>query len=307
MFRYQDLLKEVELFEKHGVETGSIGDSTLGQATPYIFVGNKGGRCIIVQGGIHAREHITSLLVVCQAKHLLKHPELLLDGGIYFIPMTNPDGVRLAQEGAGFIRNKELKKNLLQINGGPDFSLWKANINGVDLNTNFDARWGQGKRNVFFRAGANYVGKTPNSEKETKNLIRFTKAVKPLATISYHCKGEIIYWRFFQKDKDTIWRHYRLARSISEQTGYALVSNDGASTGGYKDWCIEHFNIPSFTIEVGSDKFSHPFPYSEFEKILYQNDDIPRRLLNTVAREDRIQKRRVLPDEDVREGRESER
>lgn len=77
--------------------------------------------------------------------------------------------------------------------------------------------------------------------------------------------------------------------------------------GGYKDWCIEHFNIPSFTIEVGSDKFSHPFPYSEFEKILYQNDDIPRRLLNTVAREDRIQKRRVLPDEDVREGRESER
>ena len=44
MFRYQDLLKEVELFEKHGVETGSIGDSTLGQATPYIFVGNKEGR-----------------------------------------------------------------------------------------------------------------------------------------------------------------------------------------------------------------------------------------------------------------------
>lgn len=154
MFRYQDLLKEVELFEKHGVETGSIGDSTLGQATPYIFVGNKEGRCIIVQGGIHAREHITSLLVVCQAKHLLKHPELLLDGGIYFIPMTNPDGVRLAQEGAGFIRNKELKKNLLQINGGPDFSLWKANINGVDLNTNFDARWGQGKRKPCFSAPA---------------------------------------------------------------------------------------------------------------------------------------------------------
>ena len=82
---------------------------------------------------------------------------------------------------------------------------------------------------------------------------------------------------------------------------------ESCNTGGYKDWCIEHFNIPSFTIEVGSDKFSHPFPYSEFEKILYQNDDIPRRLLNTVAREDRIQKRRVLPDEDVREGRESER
>ena len=93
MFRYQDLLKEVELFEKHGVETGSIGDSTLGQATPYIFVGNKEGRCIIVQGGIHAREHITSLLVVCQAKHLLKHPELLLDGGIYFIP--DPKSTRL--------------------------------------------------------------------------------------------------------------------------------------------------------------------------------------------------------------------
>lgn len=44
MFRYHDLLKEVELFEKHGVETGSIGDSTLGRLRLiYLSETSRGG------------------------------------------------------------------------------------------------------------------------------------------------------------------------------------------------------------------------------------------------------------------------
>lgn len=283
MFGYKDLLHELEMFNRHGVEVGSIGESTLSQRIPYIFVGNKNGNYMIVQGAIHAREHITALLCLCQAKYLVKNSGLLNLGGIYFIPMVNPDGVRLCQEGADFIEDKDKVRFLQSINNGTDFSLWKANANAVDLNVNFDAEWGKGITNVFEPASENYVGKCPESERETQALTRFTLAVKPLVTLSYHCKGELIYWKFRQA-AHRLWRDKRYADAISRVTGYNLADSRG-SVGGYKDWCVSMLKIPSFTVEVGNDAFGHPYPYTQFEDILKRNEDVPRRLLNSIVKD----------------------
>ncbi len=283
MFRYQDLLKEVEMFSRHGVETGVVGETELKQYIPYIFVGNKNGNYMIVQGAMHAREHLTALVTVCLAKYLVKNSDLPIDGGIYFVPMTNPDGVRLCQEGVGFVADKERKSNLLKINGGSDFSLWKANADGVDLNVNFDAHWGEGVQNSYYRSAGNYVGKAPFSAAETRVLKEFTERIKPVVTVSYHLKGEEIYWEFGQKAHRR-FRDKRYAEAISRYTGYPLVTLKG-SVGGYKDWCIERFKIPAYTIEVGNDRFEHPFPYSQLSVIVQQNEDLPRRLLNSVVRD----------------------
>lgn len=238
---------------------------------------------MIVQAAIHAREHLTALLAVCLAKHLVKNSDLPLEGGIYFVPMTNPDGVRLCQEGVGFITDKERKSNLLKINGGSDFTLWKANADGVDLNVNFDAHWGEGAQNGYYKSACNYVGRAPFSAAETRALKEFTERINPVVTLSYHLKGEEIYWEFGQTGHRR-FRDKRYAEAISKYTGYPLVTLNG-SVGGYKDWCIQHLKIPSFTIEVGNDNFNHPFPYSELSDIVRQNLDLPRRLLNTVVRD----------------------
>lgn len=283
MFGYNDLLHETELFCRNGVETGVVGESELGQRIPYIFVGQKNGNYMIVQGAIHAREHLTALLVVNLAKYLVKNKQLLNLGGIYFVPMVNPDGVCLCQQGVGFVTNKQRKSNLLAINGGSDFSLWKANVDGVDLNVNFDARWGEGAQNEFYKSSQNYVGKHPFSARESKALADFTKKIKPCVTLSYHLKGEEIYWEFGQTSHRR-YRDKRYAESIAKYTGYKVVGQ-GQSVGGYKDWCVQEFKIPSYTIEVGNDKFEHPFPYSQFTEIYRQNEDLPRRLLNTVVKD----------------------
>lgn len=283
MFGYDDLLEEMGKFNKFGVETGVVGETELKQYIPYLFVGKKNGNYMIVQAAMHAREHLTSLMTVCLAKHLLKNPRLPLDGGIYFVPMSNPDGVRLCQEGVGFVADKQRKSNLLKINGGSDFSLWKANADGVDLNVNFDADWGEGTQNGFYKASGNYVGKAPFSAAETRALRDFTLKIQPLVTLSYHLKGEEIYWEFGQRSHRRM-RDKRYAEAISRYTGYPLVTLTG-SVGGYKDWCIRRLKIPAFTIEVGNDKFSHPFPYGELSAIVRQNLDLPRRLLNTVVRD----------------------
>lgn len=282
MFTYQDLQKELELFAQFGCEVGSIGESALSQRIPYIYVGKDKKNCIIVQGAIHAREHITALLVVCTAKYMLQRSDLALYGGIYFIPMVNPDGVRLCQEGVNFISDASARNHLIALNGGSgDFSLWKANARGVDLNVNFDANWSKGSQNVFAPAPQNYVGKNPFSEKESKCLADFTHRIMPKATISYHCKGEVVYWRYNQ-DKIRLWRDYRIAKGIAKATGYALAES-ADSHGGYKDWCIDKLKIPSYTIEVGSDEYEYPYPYEDFFNILHKNQDIPRRVVNTLA------------------------
>ena len=283
MFKYSDLLQEIDKFNILGVETGTIGDSALGQRIPYIFVGKKNEYSMIVQGAIHAREHITALLIVNQAKFLVKRQNLLMRGGIYFVPMANPDGVRLCQEGLGWIEDKKLRQRLREIAGGNDFSQWKANANGVDLNVNFDAKWAKGKENVFYPRFADYVGKAPESEAETQNLVRFTNSVNPVCTISYHTKGEVVFWRFNQP-KAKLWHDYRLAKAIAGELGYKLGDGSG-SAGGYKDWCIEKKGITAFTIEVGSDNYEYPYPYSDFLRIYRPNRDIPRRVLNYLVKE----------------------
>lgn len=288
MFGYEDLLNEVELFCRNGTETGIVGESELGRRIPYVFVGKKNGNYLIVQASIHAREHLTALLTINLAKHLVRNPQLTLLGGIYFIPMVNPDGVCLCQQGASSVGNKTLKSNLLATNGNSDFSLWKANADGVDLNVNFDAKWSEGSKNVFCRASENYVGKYPESARETRALVDFTKSIKPCVTISYHLKGEEIYWEFGQKSHRK-FRDRRYAEAIAKYTGYKVRSSEG-STGGYKDWCVERLKIPSFTLEVGNDKFTHPFPYEQFKTIYAQNEDLPRRLLNTVVKDNQALK-----------------
>ncbi|MCX4285780.1 MAG: M14 family zinc carboxypeptidase [Clostridia bacterium] len=283
MFYYKDLLIEMQQFCKRGVETGIVGESELKQQIPYVFVGNKNGNYMIIQAAIHAREHLTALVTVCMAKYLVKHPELNINGGIYFIPMSNPDGVRLCQEGIGFIKDEERRNNLISINGGADFSLWKANADGVDINVNFDANWGEGAQNEFHESPQNYVGKEPFSAAESRALAEFTQRIKPVVTLSYHLKGEEIYWEFGQTSHRR-FRDKRYAQAIAKYTGYAVKEIRG-SVGGYKDWCVQKLGIPSFTIEVGNDKYSHPFPYEQLGVIVEQNKDLPRRLLNSIVKE----------------------
>ncbi|MDD4290987.1 MAG: M14 family zinc carboxypeptidase [Clostridia bacterium] len=281
MFLYENLLEEIEEFNKRGFETGYIGESVLEQKIPYVFLGEKGKPSIIVVGALHAREYITALLVLYQAKRIIKQ-NFKLNGGIYFVPMLNVDGVRLATEGIGWIKNKTVVKKLIEVNKGTYFGLFKANANCVDLNVNFDAGWGKGKQNVFFMQPMNYVGKAPMDQPETSALASFTQQIDPILTMSYHTKGEVIYWNYHQTGK-RLWCDYSIAKVLARQTGYSLKLNEGSS-GGYKDWCIQRLSIPSFTIEVGKDTLTHPIGFSEFKSIYDINKDSPRLMLNLITR-----------------------
>ncbi len=250
------------IYERIKMEKRIIGKSTFGRSMYAMKVG-EGSPCGIVQCAIHGREYITALLALRQYEIGVKK------GSCWFIPLSNPDGALLSQKGIS-TAPQYVRKGLIEINQSEDFSLWKANGRGVDLNVNFDADWGKGVKNVGYPSAENYIGAHPFSELETLALKRFTEQIRPQYTISYHTKGEEIYWYFNQSTR-TCLRDRRYAQKISCSCGYPLAEAKG-SVGGYKDWCITRWGIPSFTIEVGKDSLSHPLGEEALDDILEKNE-----------------------------------
>ncbi|MDR0461787.1 MAG: hypothetical protein LBG88_00400 [Christensenellaceae bacterium] len=235
------------------IDTTVIGASVNGIPIQAFHVGEYNENQIIITGAIHAREWITALLVTELAR--LYALAGITDGGIYFIPLCNPDGVQIALEHA---------------------PLWKANARGVDLNVNFDACWGQGAQNIRVAGPENYIGPNPNSEPEVQALVDFTKKIKPRATVAYHSKGEVIYYR--------LAKSFCLAKEISKITKYKPEKTKN-SDGGYSDWVALHLDIPALTIEAGNDNYAHPIGTDKLLEILKQNIDVPMAL---IGRGDRI-------------------
>lgn len=201
-----------------------IGYSYQNRSIFAFHVGESVGRQFIAVYAVHAREWITARLALKHVRRGVKR------GGGWIIPLLNPDGAVISCT---------------------TLPLWKANARGVDLNCNFDADWGSGRLNTRVRGGENCIGDHPFSEPETCALRDFTVKIRPYATLSFHTKGEEIYWEFNGRGDR------RGAEIISSATGYEVRKIYG-SAGGYKDWCIQKLRIPAYTVECGSDRLSHP-------------------------------------------------
>ena len=262
-------------FEQAGAEKIEIGKTVLGNSI-YAFAVGCGDPKIIVQYAIHAREFITYYLAYRQ---LLETARTLPYGcgTVYFVPVVNIDGISLILDGITAVP-PQYRSLLNAICPNGDFSQFKANIRGVDLNVNFDARWGTGSQNVFVPDIANFVGYAPNSEPETRALVDFTRKTRPNLTISYHSKGEVIYYDFHQPPF-VRFSHRKIAQIASESTSYP-IRKTGKSAGGYKDWCISALKIPALTIEVGEDTLTHPILPANLPAIYQKNAKVIINLLD---------------------------
>ncbi len=85
--------------------------------------------------------------------------------------------------------------------------------------------------------------------------------------MAYHTQGEVIYWKYLDYEPDN---SYRIARYFGEVSGYAVEETPAASGyAGYKDWFIQEYNLPGYTVEVG--RGTNPLPMSQFAQIYEDN------------------------------------
>ncbi len=263
---------------------GSIGTSELGRDIPVLKLGaESASHHVLIQGAIHGLEHMTAWVMMAMANSYVSRDALPADVCFHFIPMSNPDGVTLAQTGVLTAEQRaiyaaDLAAKHTDRNEAVYASQWKANALGVDLNRNFDAGWAPINSRPA-PSSERYKGKTPFCAAETRALRDYTLSRSFDATISYHAMGSILYYEFgtAQPINDL---SYDLAKAVYKVSGYPPVKNSVSTNvegGGYKDWAMEALGIPSLTIEIGCE--NTPLAYQEVYNVLYRNMPV----LNAVA------------------------
>lgn len=245
-----------------------------------IAVGKKeSANQYIVTGSIHAREYITTKLVMMLMVDLLDSMDGSEDFLIHFVPMVNPDGVSISQLGTKGILTDAVRSQVAQIAQNDGNSIenreylrqWKSNANGVDLNRNFDAKWDE-YYGTGYPSSGRYKGSFPGSENEAAALISLTQNYPIKKTISYHTKGNVIYW-YFAQTGELLDETERFANAISNSTGYMTDANfENLDPAGYKDWALCQMEIPSITIEVGSGET--PVSEEQIDGIYERNKNV---------------------------------
>ncbi len=253
-----------------------IGKSVLGRKIPVLTIGKPIGSTLFV-ADTHGSEWLTAPVVlkffdeVCDA---IEHGELLcninvskavLERGFAVIPMLNPDGVDINLLGKKSA--KSLEKRIERLSNG-DFSHWNANARGVDINHNFGAGWEilreqERKNKIFGPSPRQYGGPRPFSEPETRAVCGFCSTFDVKRLYSFHSQGEEIYWYYGAKTP-IISRD--IANELALFCKYKVAAPSGmGANGGLKDWYIEKFGRPGFTVEIG--KGENPLPISDFSDI----------------------------------------
>jgi len=250
------------------IKAYAIGNSRLGQPIYALKIGH-GKKAVSINAAHHANEWITAVIAMCFLEECANSPNVqwMDKTTLHIIPMVNPDGVDLV---SGLIRKSNVAyKNALAMAGYEPFpSGWKANIAGVDLNSNYPAGWEQAKLHKFERGYVkpgprDYVGAFPLSEPETAAMAAYTLANDFAYTISLHTQGEVIYWQYHDYNPPGA---KKLAHRLSNASGYALEDvPDTSSHAGYRDWFIQTFNRPGMTVECGLGE--NPLPISDFDDI----------------------------------------
>lgn len=267
------------------IRTGSIGRSVMGRPL-YLLTMGTGATKVAYNASHHANEWITTPVLL---KFMEDYAKLYSTGGtlydydvndlyenvtLYMVPMVNPDGVDLVNgaipSGDPYYQSARAISN--RYPSVPFASGWKANIEGTDLNLNYPAGWEEAKKIKYalgFTSPAprDFVGDAPLSAPESRAMYDFTIQKEPALTLSYHSQGKVIYWKYLDYEPEG---SYAIAQEFGRVSGYSVEVTPAASGyAGYKDWFIQQFNRPGYTIEVGIGE--NPLPLSQFEEIYRDN------------------------------------
>jgi g-D-glutamyl-meso-diaminopimelate peptidase len=257
------------------IKKQKIGNSVLGKPIDMLSIGT-GKRKVHINASFHGNEWITSgilmrfineyaqALTSSSSLNEFSALDLYKDTTLLAVPMVDPDGVDLVLDGPP---DNEYKDLVLQLNkGSKDFSNWKANIRGVDLNNQFPARWEKEQvRKPKKPAPRDYPGKSPLTEPEAIVMAQAAEKYNFDKVIALHTQGKELYWGF--EGEEPMPESELMAKEFEKVSGYKAIRYVD-SYAGYKDWFIQEFRKPGFTIELGIGV--NPLPLGQFDKI-YQD------------------------------------
>lgn len=250
----------------------SIGSSVMGKDITELQIG-AGPTEVHLNGSFHANEWITTPIIM----RFINEYALSLTNGLPIndlatlpmyqatlfsaVPMVNPDGVNLVIQGASAAG--DYSNSVLAINQqSQDFSGWKANINGVDLNNQFPALWEiEADRKPTTPQPRDFPGTAPLTEPEAIAMANLAEERNFRRMNAFHTQGKVIFWGFEGLEPP---ESAEIVNEYERVSGYTPIQYVD-SYAGYKDWFIQEFRRPGFTVELGEGV--NPLPIEQFQEI----------------------------------------
>ncbi|ARI78293.1 M14 family metallopeptidase [Halobacillus mangrovi] len=272
-YDYQLLLRDLnDLTDIYPfVRTETIGKSVMGKDLTELQIG-RGNKIVHWNGAFHGNEWITTAVIMQFLNDYLlaltnKETIRGLDIRPYYdqvtvsiVPMVDPDGVDLSLNGPpeGRFGEEALRIN----NGSTDFSGWKANIRGVDLNNQYPAKWDvEAARKPKEPAPRDFPGYQPLTEPEAVAMAELAGKRQFEKMLAFHTQGEVIYWGYEGLEPP---RAFTIVQEFQRVSGYEPIRYVD-SYAGYKDWFVKVYRRPGFTVELGQGV--NPLPLSQFDEI----------------------------------------
>jgi hypothetical protein len=212
----------------------------------------------------HAREWIATEVAMRLIRYLTSNygtdprvTNLLNSVEVWIVPVANPDGYQYT-----FTTQRLWRKNLRDNDGDGQIT----NADGVDLNRNFDAHWGyEDEGSSPSASNDTYRGSAPNSEPETKAMVKLIRNNKFRFALSYHSYSDLILYPWGWQvrtpsyddpifvaqagtdDNPAIWDSL-LGVGYDPGVGADLYTTNGEFT----DWAYDVAGVPAQTVELTS-------------------------------------------------------
>lgn len=260
------------------LKVSTVGTSVDGRAIYQAILGNPQAKnAIFIMGTIHGREWMNSWILMEMLEFNLDnwnniapnketYGNVFNDCCIYLLPMVNPDGVEISQNGLNAINNEEVRNALRGMTGANNPKRWKANAHGVDLNRNFSTGWNS-KVDVTVPGADFFNGYKAESEPEVLAVKAALEQRGFIAAISYHSAERTLYWDLGQTG-ELRDRAQALVTHCHNINGYKYGEASPLKGLDYNYMTFAK-NIPSVIIETGT--VACPLPYSQFKTIWKEN------------------------------------
>lgn len=270
-YGFRELEKDREVLAEDFLSE-KIGTSRLGKPI-WLFKAGQGKKKLFLSGTWHGNEWLNTWLLmeflkVLQKKMKMKEKwhgkdinRLLDQTSIYIVPLVNPDGAELVQE--GLTEQHQYYNEIYEINQGFNvFHHWSANALGIDLNHQWPAGWKEeAASSPNYPFPRHYGGEAPLTEPEARAVYELTMKEEFSCVLAFHSQGEEIYWGYREKEPSI---SSELADRLAGASSFKAVRT-ADSKAGYKDWFIKEFKRPGFTVETGIGQ--NPLPLESSVRI----------------------------------------
>ena len=272
-WHYDTVVEQLEMLQKPGYsEVITIGHTVQNIPIKALLIGSRENMVACV-GAVHAGESGPEILVSAARYIIENHSDLTKKVGLAIVPTVNIDN-----------REKLVK-------GHPTYL--RVNVNGVDLNRNFDAFWEETSEMYGLSTEepmcATYKGPFAESESETKALVNFIKSTKPKCVFSYHwmcsvssdcllgarpSKGDDEFIKKLEKISKIYSDAYRTAINFKKKESNYFSS--GVAINSFINWLYLN-GIPAFDLEMEGDLSEAFFKNNQFDKTTQEMLDISTR------------------------------